>query len=117
MGETMIAYCGLICTDCPAYIATAGGDGDKLSALAREWSTPECPLSAGECECDGCRGGGRLASFVEHCEIRRCALEREVETCGHCGMYPCTLLAETFRRSPQAKAVLDEIARGRSPET
>ena len=108
--DRIIAFCGLVCTECPAYVATQAGDQKKLSQLAREWWSEGLALSPEDCLCSGCIGGGLLASFVGQCKIRRCARDRGVETCGHCPDYPCRLLEETFRRSPQAKAVLDEIA-------
>lgn len=110
MGGKLIAYCGLVCTECPAYIATQDGDPEKLSELAREWSSEELPLAAQDCLCSGCRGDGLLASFVGQCEIRNCALGRGVATCGHCADYPCSRLEESLQRIPQTKAVLDEIA-------
>ena len=39
--EKMIAYCGLVCTDCEAYIATQANDLaalEKMAARAREES-------------------------------------------------------------------------------
>ncbi|MCD5408029.1 DUF3795 domain-containing protein [Candidatus Bipolaricaulota bacterium] len=110
--STMIACCGLVCSECPAYLATQQGNHTALSKLAREWSTEEHPLSVEDCLCCGCKGEGLVASFVDQCEIRRCALGRSLETCGHCSDYPCRLLEPTFRRSPKAKAMLDEIAAG-----
>jgi hypothetical protein len=109
-GDRIIAFCGLVCTECPAYVATQAGDQKKLSQLALEWGSGGQVLSAEDCLCSGCKGRGLLASFVGQCKIRRCARDRGVETCGHCPDYPCGLLEETFRRSPEAKAVLDEIA-------
>jgi hypothetical protein len=113
--DGMIAYCGIICTDCRAYTATQKGEQRELSQLAKEWSSEGYHLSAEDCLCEGCIGEGRLASFARQCEIRRCAVARGVKTCGHCSDYPCDSLQETFQRSPHARAVLDEIAQKRSP--
>ena len=33
----MIAYCGLTCTDCPAYVATQENDREALENVAAEW--------------------------------------------------------------------------------
>ncbi len=44
--DTIIAYCGLVCSDCPAYIATQAGDDDALERVAAQWRAEE---DAGEC--------------------------------------------------------------------
>jgi len=43
-------------------------------------------------DCDGCKGGVRLFSGCKDCEVRNCAIERNVETCGDCDDYPCEKL-------------------------
>jgi hypothetical protein len=35
--DKMIAYCGLVCTDCPAYVATQANDRDALERVAAQW--------------------------------------------------------------------------------
>lgn len=34
--EPVIAYCGLTCTDCPAYMATQANDKNALEKVAAE---------------------------------------------------------------------------------
>ena len=38
MAETMIAYCGLVCSECEAYQATQANHMPALEALAVRWS-------------------------------------------------------------------------------
>jgi hypothetical protein len=33
----IVAVCGLICTDCPAYVATQADDRAALERVAAEW--------------------------------------------------------------------------------
>ena len=43
--ETMIAYCGLTCTSCEAYVATQANDLaalERLAAYARKLRTARC---------------------------------------------------------------------------
>jgi hypothetical protein len=37
MMEPLIAYCGLTCSHCPAYIATQAGDRAELERVAAMW--------------------------------------------------------------------------------
>jgi len=107
----MIAVCGLVCTDCPAYLATQDDD-EKRKEVAQKWSSDEHPIKPEDINCDGCLAvGKRLIKFCDICEVRRCGFERKVETCGHCGDYPCEMINKHFEfiKSPEAKARLDKI--------
>lgn len=85
--DQMIAYCGLDCKACEAYIATVNNDDALRRKVAARWSelnrveiTPEM------ISCEGCRVDGLKTPFCEAlCPIRQCALGRKVETCGECG--------------------------------
>ncbi|MCF7886496.1 MAG: DUF3795 domain-containing protein, partial [Candidatus Marinimicrobia bacterium] len=39
-----LAYCGIKCQDCPAFIATKDKDQKEKIRIAKEWSTEEYPL-------------------------------------------------------------------------
>jgi hypothetical protein len=109
MGE-MIAYCGIVCSDCPAYVATQSGDTEELKRVAEEWSGEDMQLSPYDLVCDGCLlGHARYALFCSSCETRSCAIAREVENCAHCEEYACDKLARTFEMVPDAKTRLDVI--------
>lgn len=84
--ERNIAYCGLDCHKCYAYIATVNDDDDLRKKVAEEWSelnnveiTPEM------INCVGCRADGVKTPFCQSmCEIRKCGMEKGYETCGDC---------------------------------
>ena len=108
----MIAYCGLVCTDCPAYIATQADDGAALEQVAALWREEfNAPgLTAKSVICDGCLGAtGRKFGHCSECEIRACAMERAVDNCAHCGDYGCDKLVQFFGFVPEARARLDSI--------
>jgi hypothetical protein len=42
----IIAFCGILCSDCPAYLATQAADDEALAKQAAEWSSDEYPLTA-----------------------------------------------------------------------
>ncbi len=109
--EKMIAYCGLICTECPAYIATQANDRKQLEKVAAQWSEQfNATLTADDCACDGCQATTeRHMSHCAECKIRACAIEKGVRNCAHCSGYPCQELKEFFVYAPQAQASLKQI--------
>ena len=40
--QKIIAYCGLICSECPVYIVTQTGNEELKEQLARDYSTETC---------------------------------------------------------------------------
>ncbi len=49
----IIAYCGLSCSACPAYIATQNNDPEGLRQIAEKWSSElNLPITAESCICD-----------------------------------------------------------------
>lgn len=86
MKDIYIAYCGLDCKKCEAYVATQNNDDALREKVAKEWSelnhveiTPEM------INCDGCRLGGVKTPYCASlCPIRQCALGHDHETCGDC---------------------------------
>lgn len=107
MAEQIIAYCGLVCTECPAFIATRTKDTDKLAALALEWYGQAG--DAKTCVCDGCTEAGRINQFCRECGVRLCAIERGVTNCAHCPDYGCQKLTGLFQHIPLARENLERI--------
>jgi len=113
--KKMIAYCGLVCTDCEAYLATQRGDMDALARLAeRAREEFGVDLSPDQSMCDGCFAtSGRQIPYCRTCAIRACGVVRQVANCAHCADYPCeTLLPHA---SADQKATLDVIRAGLPP--
>ncbi|TKJ42570.1 hypothetical protein CEE37_02455 [candidate division LCP-89 bacterium B3_LCP] len=108
----MIAMCGLVCTECEAYIATKNNDQAAKEEVAKKWSEMYgAEVTVKEVTCDGCQSTtGRLSSYASSmCEVRTCALEKQVTNCAHCQEYACEKLTEFYKIAPEAKKVLDEI--------
>lgn len=96
MNETM-AYCGLICEECPAFIATRNEDMEALAKLAVEWGDEGDAFTAEDMMCDGCTARGRIFTWCRECELRNCAPKRGVATCAHCPDYEgCDKLQRLF---------------------
>ena len=107
----IIAHCGLVCTECPAYVATQADDRAALERVVAQWreefNAPNITVEA--IVCDGCWTDGRKCSHCYECKIRACAMERTVANCAHCSDYACDLLDEFFGVVPHAKATLDGV--------
>jgi len=109
--EKMIAYCGLVCTECPAYIATEANDRKRLEELAVEWSKEfKTELTADGCMCDGClTTTGHKIGYCAQCKVRACAIDKHLSNCAHCGDYACDTLTEFFGVATEAKKTLEQI--------
>lgn len=60
--------------------------------------------------CDGCTGEGTVHfAHCSSCEIRKCAVSRNVQNCAYCDDYGCEKLKALHDMVPEAKELLDEI--------
>ena len=103
--KKMIAYCGLDCEKCDAYIATKNNDQALREKTAKLWSElNNAPILPEHINCRGCRVDGVKTVFCESiCAIRRCALKSGVETCGDCSeMAECATLKTITENTPEA---------------
>ena len=110
--DKIIAYCGLVCSDCPAYVATQANDQAALEKVAAQWQQEfNAPnITVESIICDGCLDSGRKCSHCAECQIRACGVERGVANCAHCANYnTCDKLQGFFGFAPQARATLDAI--------
>jgi len=109
-----IAYCGLDCEGCPAFIAHLSNDGALREKTAAEWSRAyEANIQPDDVNCTGCTGTGIKFSWCSSgCPIRKCAIEKRVSSCGACPDYPCGNLGFIHDHCPDARQRLDAIAAG-----
>ncbi len=107
----MIAFCGLICTECQAFLATQKNDDNEKMKVAELWSREfNADIKPEDINCDGClSGNGRLFNHCKVCEIRKCAQEKGVENCAYCDDYACQKLSNFLNEAPAAKDTLEEI--------
>ena len=112
--DDMMAYCGLVCSECPAYKGTQAGDRDLLERTARMWSEAfghEIPPDS--ILCDGCKTeGGRKAGFCSICKVRACNVERGSVNCATCPDYVCPTLEDFLKMVPEARQALDRLRAG-----
>jgi hypothetical protein len=108
----IIGVCGLICSDCQAYLATQSGDPAALEKVAAQWrqeyNAPNITVAG--VACDGCLPEGRKCAHCAECQIRACGLARNVANCAHCADYAsCPQIAGFFQMVPVARVTLDSV--------
>lgn len=111
--DNLIAYCGLDCAVCPAYIAKKNNDDALRQKTAQEWSKMfNVEIKPEEVNCDGCTVTGKHINYCENfCEMRKCAVSKNMQNCAYCGDYPCETLNSFLKQVPEAKERLDNIAK------
>ena len=99
--------CGDSCWCCPRYIAT-NSDNEALFAellhLYVKAGLRPVGTKAEELRCMGCK-------TVEQCvnyEVKACAKDRGLDSCGKCRNYPCTTINEVFKKSGEVKRKMTE---------
>jgi hypothetical protein len=121
MMREIIGCCGIVCSNCDIYKATKndnndlrdiifkreieGGHGDRFQKLfGREYALEDI-------HCNGCPiENKRSFWYIKNCQMRACALEKNLENCAYCTEYPCEKLQAFFDKSHvNAKKTLDEI--------
>ena len=102
----MIAYCGLDCEKCDAYLATIRDDQALREKTAKAWAElNQAPILPEHINCLGCRADGVKTVFCDSlCQIRQCALNKGVETCGgYPEMERCGTVGQIHAGAPEAR--------------
>ena len=107
----MIAFCGLDCAECPAFIATQKNDNNERKKVAELWNKEyKTNLKSEDVNCAGCiTESGPIFNYCNVCEIRKCGKARRVQNCAYCNDYSCELLNKFLAQVPKAKANLKEV--------
>ena len=101
----LIAYCGLECEKCDARIATLNDDSALREKTAKLWSELNgVTITADMINCMGCRVDGAKTLFCnEMCKVRKCTVEKGVETCGKCpDMERCQIVGAVHSNNSEA---------------
>jgi hypothetical protein len=111
--QEIVAYCGLVCNECPTYQATQKNDDNARAKVAGEWSKQyKHDFKPEDINCDGCLAvGKRQLGFCQVCDIKKCGSDKKIPNCGYCADYPCSKIDEFHARAPHndAKAKLEAI--------
>ena len=103
--EKMIAYCGLDCAGCGAYLAMKNDDQALREKTAAEWTTAHgFNFTPDMINCSSCKGSGVQVGHCSECEIRKCASGKGVVNCGACGEFKtCETIDDFMVQVPFAK--------------
>ena len=106
--EKQIAYCGVNCAECDAYLAMKNNDQALRKKAAVEFSEVfEQNYTPDMMNCIGCKDGSVLLPHCSDCEIRKCASEKDVVNCGACSEFKtCKLINDFIVAMPH---VLDNL--------
>jgi hypothetical protein len=112
----MLAYCGLTCEKCPIHLATIEPDKTVQRSM-RESIAKQCASLYGMnltpeeiSDCDGCRAdSGRIFAGCLTCSIRKCAIEKKIETCAYRINHACETLKNNFSLDPDSQVRLEEL--------
>lgn len=107
----MIAYCGIVCTECPAYLATTSDDDQQRRKVAENWSQQyNSDIKPEDINREGCLPGHNVYfGHCAKCEIRACGIGRGVENCAYCDDFACQKLESFFAFVPDARSRLTDI--------
>ena len=111
MGK-MIAYCGLDCSKCDAYLATINNDQALREKTAKLWSElNHIQILPKDINCQGCRMDGVKTKFCQSlCAIRQCAMKKDIQTCGDCSnIKKCQTIKAIIANNPQALKNLKKL--------
>ena len=95
--DEIIAYCGGFCHSCAIFMATREKNDEKKHEMRVEIAQQIKELYEKEIEaddvadCDGCRAEDG-SEFSKDCQIRKCAQEKDFESCTSCSEFPCEKL-------------------------
>jgi len=107
----IIAFCGIVCSECPVYTATQQDNNQDRIKIAKLWSKKYgFEITPKDVDCDGCLiKTGRLFKFCRVCNIRTCCQEQHIENCAHCSDFACNKINSIFSAVPDAKTQLQRI--------
>jgi len=114
--EKMVAHCGLVCSNCPTFLATQNDDDVARAKTAAFYAEKYgFNLKPEEINCDGCLcEAGKLIGYCQTCEIRACCRAKDVGNCAVCQDQPCEKLRKFHDFSPDAKASFEALVKGLS---
>ena len=91
--DRIIAKCGYRCDLCPAFKTNLKGEEDRqrMSEALKKYYMVNLPSEMIRV-CEGCQATVKMPD--PNCPVYPCAMDRGVETCGHCADFGCDKLKE-----------------------
>lgn len=106
-----IAYCGLDCSGCDVYRATAFDDDDMRQAYAdKVFGQFKIKVEPATVNCHGCRDTRPKSGYCAMCEVRQCTIDRGLENCATCEDYGCEKLQKVHKAMINVGKAIDGVA-------
>ncbi len=106
-----IAYCGLDCSGCDIFQATAFDDDSLRQGYADkvklQWNLVVEPSTL---NCHGCRDARPKSGYCASCQVRQCTQERGLENCATCEDYGCDKLQKVHAAMINVGKAIDGVA-------
>ena len=111
MNNSMLAHCGIDCSECEAYLATINNNDQLRTKTAQEWSKLYgVTMKAQDINCMGCQSEGPYLSHCNDCKIRSCSSGKGYSNCGKCPDFSCDTVENILKHVPGAKERLTNKA-------
>ena len=85
--STNIAYCGIYCSECSFKVAYETQNIEHLFSMPEKYEKFK-KTALEDCKCLGCK----QENICGDCEIKDCAISKNLEHCGECLDFPCKLV-------------------------
>lgn len=107
-----ISCCGIMCSECPVYIATQRDDDTMRKYLAHEYSMGGMVFYPKDIVCHGCHTvSADHNKFGKGCGIRKCCKEKHIKFCAECREFPCGKTDEYIPADSEQMCRLTEMHR------
>ncbi len=92
----MMSVCGVLCSDCPAYLGKAKGVAHQESTAAAWQRIYGLNMAAEQISCGGCLGpDDELFHTSRACKTRRCCRSKSLDNCAECPLESCADLEKS----------------------
>ena len=107
--DKLMAYCGLLCSDCGAYKATVSNDDALRKQTSEEWSKMYgANINAADINCLGCKSEATFG-YCKICKIRECNIQKNLSNCSECDLYSCDNLEGILKAVPEVRERLNKL--------
>ena len=83
-----LAFCGIYCPQCSFVAAFETGKREHLLALPEKYDKYKQTDLSEVGDCPGCK----YENLCGDCDIKDCAMEKEIDSCSDCEMFPCEIV-------------------------
>lgn len=88
--KSLLGVCGTYCGSCPILIAYKKGIDYQKKLSASLSAQMDKKLTVNDIQCQGCRDAAKdKDSWSFKCKIRKCAADKNAQTCSDCSEFPC----------------------------